>query len=89
MENSDCRQTLQDPAIQFSGISLSAYIVTFRKTEGLADASIHFVNFFWAAVINFLNHDRSISASLSPTEKIQKLVQKHQNGGYEYFQKLV
>ena len=44
---------------------------------------------YLAAVINSLNHDRSISASLSPTEKIQKLVQKHQNGGYEYFQKLV
>ena len=42
-----------------------------------------------AAIINALNHDRSISASLSPTEKIQKLVQKYQNGGYEYFQKLV
>ena len=44
---------------------------------------------YLAAVINSMNHDRSISASLSPTEKIQKLVQKHQNGGYEYFQKLV
>ena len=44
---------------------------------------------YLAAVINSLNHDRSISASLSPTEKIQKLVQKHQNGGYEYFQRLV
>ena len=44
---------------------------------------------YLAAVINSLNHDRSIGASLSPTEKIQKLVQKHQNGGYEYFQKLV
>ena len=44
---------------------------------------------YLAAIINSLNHDRSISASLSPTEKIQKLVQKHQNGGYEYFQKLV
>ena len=44
---------------------------------------------YMAAIINALNHDRSISASLSPTEKIQKLVQKYQNGGYEYFQKLV
>ena len=44
---------------------------------------------YTAAIINSLNHDRSISASLSPTEKIQKLVQKRQNGGYEYFQKLV
>ncbi len=42
-----------------------------------------------AAIINSLNHDRSISATLSPTEKIQKLVQRHQNDGYEYFQKLV
>ena len=42
-----------------------------------------------AAIINALNHDRSISATLSPTEKIQKLVQRHQNDGYEYFQKLV
>jgi ribose-phosphate pyrophosphokinase len=44
---------------------------------------------YTAAIINALNHNRSISASLSPTEKIQKLVQKHQNGGYEYFQTLV
>ena len=42
-----------------------------------------------AAIINSLDHDRSISATLSPTEKIQKLVQRHQNDGYEYFQKLV
>lgn len=44
---------------------------------------------YLAAIINALNHDRSISASLSPTAKIQKLVQKYQGGGYEYFQKLV
>ena len=44
---------------------------------------------YLAAVINSMTPDRSISASLSPTEKIQKLVQKRQNGGYEYFQKLV
>lgn len=31
-----------------------------------------------AAIVNSLNHDVSISASLSPTEKIQKLLQKHQ-----------
>lgn len=42
-----------------------------------------------AAIINSLNHDRSISATLSPTEKIQRLVAKYQAGGYEYFQKLV
>lgn len=34
---------------------------------------------YTAAIINSLNHDRSISATLSPTEKIQKLVQKYQN----------
>ena len=44
---------------------------------------------YLAAIINALNHDRSISASLNPTEKIQKLVQRYQSGGYEYFQKLV
>lgn len=44
---------------------------------------------YLAAIINALNHDRSISASLSPTEKIQKLVKRYQSGGYEYFQKLV
>ena len=33
-----------------------------------------------AAIINSLNHDRSISASLSPTDKIQKLVQRRHNG---------
>ncbi len=31
-----------------------------------------------AAIVNSLNHDVSISASLSPTEKIQNLLQKHQ-----------
>ena len=44
---------------------------------------------YLAAIINTLNHDRSISATLTPTEKIQKLVKRRQNGGYEYFQKLV
>ncbi len=44
---------------------------------------------YLAAIINTVNHDRSISASLSPTEKIQKLVKKRQSGDYEYFQKLV
>ena len=39
-----------------------------------------------ACIINFLNHDESIGAALSPTEKIQKLVKKYQAGGYEYFQ---
>ena len=44
---------------------------------------------YLAAIINTLNHDRSISATLTPTEKIQKLVKRRQDGGYEYFQKLV
>lgn len=40
-----------------------------------------------AAIINSLNHDVSISASLSPTEKIQNLLKKYQaqSDGYEYF----
>ena len=33
---------------------------------------------YTAAIINSLNHDRSIGATLSPTEKIQKLVKKRQ-----------
>lgn len=33
---------------------------------------------YTAAIINSLNHDRSIGATLSPTEKIQKLVRKRQ-----------
>jgi len=41
---------------------------------------------YMAAIINSLNHDVSIGAALSPTAKIQKLVQKYQAGGYEYFQ---
>ena len=35
---------------------------------------------YTAAIINSLNPDRSISASLSPTDKIQKLVQRRHNG---------
>ena len=41
---------------------------------------------YLAAIINSFNHDVSIGAVLSPTEKIQKLVNKYQAGGYEYFQ---
>lgn len=37
---------------------------------------------YMAAIINSLNHDVSISSSLSPTEKIQKLLQKYQAGGH-------
>lgn len=44
---------------------------------------------YLAAIINSFNHDVSIGAALSPTEKIQKLVQKYQADGYEYFQKFV
>ena len=36
---------------------------------------------YMAAIINSLNHDVSISASLSPTEKIQRLLQKYQASG--------
>lgn len=39
-----------------------------------------------AAIINSLNHDVSISTALSPTGKIQKLLKKHNNDGYDYFQ---
>lgn len=44
---------------------------------------------YLAAIINSFNHDYSVGAALSPTAKIQKLVQRYQSGGYEYFQKLV
>lgn len=46
------------------------------------------VSKYIAAIINSLNHDASISNTLSPTEKIQKLIQKYNNGGYDYYQKL-
>ena len=71
------------------------YVITTNlnyRTQELIDREWYLeadMSKYLAAVINSMNHDRSISASLSPTEKIQKLVQKHQNGGYEYFQKLV
>ncbi len=42
-----------------------------------------------AAIINSFNHDVSIGAALSPTNRIQKLVKKYQAGGYEYFQTIV
>lgn len=41
---------------------------------------------YMAAIINSFNHDVSIGQALSPTEKIQKLVQKYQGDGYEYYQ---
>ncbi len=40
---------------------------------------------YLAAIINSFNHDTSIGAALSPTIKIQKLVQKYHADGYEYF----
>ena len=33
-----------------------------------------------AAIINSLNHDVSIGNSLSPTDKIQKLIRKYNEG---------
>ena len=41
---------------------------------------------YLAAIINSFNHDVSIGAALSPTEKIQKLVKRYQAGGYDYYQ---
>lgn len=43
---------------------------------------------YMAAIINSFNHDVSIEAALSPTKKIQKLVQKYHGDGYEYFQRI-
>ena len=42
-----------------------------------------------AAIINSLNHDASIGNVLSPTEKIQKLIRRYSDGGYDYYQRLV
>lgn len=41
---------------------------------------------YLAAIINSLNHDVSIGKVLSPTHKIQKLVQRYHADGYDYFQ---
>ncbi|MDO5417440.1 MAG: ribose-phosphate pyrophosphokinase [Lachnospiraceae bacterium] len=41
---------------------------------------------YMAAIINSFNHDVSIGRSLSPTEKIQKLIQRYHADGYDYFQ---
>ena len=41
---------------------------------------------YLAAIINSFNHDVSIGRTLSPTEKIQKLIQKRHADGYDYFQ---
>ena len=42
-----------------------------------------------AAIINSLNHDASIANVLSPREKIQKLIRRYSDGGYDYYQRLV
>ena len=41
---------------------------------------------YLAAIINSLNHDVSIGKVLSPTQKIQKLVQRYHADGYDYYQ---
>lgn len=41
---------------------------------------------YLAAIINSFNHDVPIGHALSPTEKIQKLIQKYHSDGYDYFQ---
>ena len=41
---------------------------------------------YMAAIINSFNHDVSIGRTLTPTEKIQKLIRLHQNDGYDYYQ---
>ena len=42
-----------------------------------------------AAIINSLNHDASIGNVISPTEKIQKLIRRYSDGGYDYYERLV
>ena len=42
-----------------------------------------------AAIINSLNHNASIGNSLSPTEKIQKILHKYNSEGYDYYHSLV
>ena len=39
-----------------------------------------------AAIVNTFNHDTPISDSMSPTAKIQKLLENKKSDGYEYFQ---
>ncbi len=41
---------------------------------------------YLAAIINSFNHDVPIGAALSPTEKIQKLIQNYHGDGYNYYQ---
>ncbi len=47
------------------------------------------VSKYIAAIINSLNHDVSIGEALNPTYKIQKLINRYNSGGYDYYQKLV
>ena len=42
-----------------------------------------------AAIINSLNHDAPIANDNSPTEKIQKLIRRYSDGGYDYYERLV
>lgn len=42
-----------------------------------------------AVIINSLNHNASIGNSLSPTEKIQKIIRKYNSEGYDYYHTLV
>ena len=41
---------------------------------------------YLAAIINSFNHDVPIGTALSPTEKIQKLIQNYHADGYNYYQ---
>ena len=41
---------------------------------------------YLAAITNSFNHDVSIGRTLSPTEKIQKLIRKRNADGYDYYQ---
>lgn len=43
---------------------------------------------YMAAIVNSFNHGISIGQALSPTTKIQKLIQRYQADGYDYFQKI-
>ena len=80
---------------EFYNRGLLDYVITTNlnyRSQALLDREWYLeadMSKYIAAIINSLNHDRSISATLSPTEKIQSLVKRHQSGGYEYFQKLV
>ncbi len=44
---------------------------------------------YLAAIINSLNHNVSISTALSPTAKIQKILQKYHSDGYDYYQTII